>query len=280
MTLGEKIKKARKNLKLTQAQLCNDKITRNMLSSIERNKATPSLETTKFIANRLDIPVGYLFSEDDDLLYYEKQSRIERIKSAFLAKNYKKCIELINKIQGTDDELSYILAYSYFEIGKKYVLTGSLQSGLANLNLSLDNCKKCIYDTLRIESLIMLYSALASNLQAPLLELDAKQFEQNVDNGFDYELYKYIIQDGNYNHKDNIFARHIKAKEFIKERKYRDAISILTDIEREKTPENYNAYVIFGVYSDLENAYKQLYDFENAYRYASKKLSLIEAFKT
>ena len=89
MTLGEKIKKARKDLKLTQAQLCNDKITRNMLSSIERNKATPSLETIKFIANRLDIPVGYLFSEDDDLLYYEKQSRIERIKSAFLAKNYK-----------------------------------------------------------------------------------------------------------------------------------------------------------------------------------------------
>jgi hypothetical protein len=42
----------------------------------------------------------------------------------------------------------------------------------------------------------------------------------------------------------------------------------------------HNAYITFGVYSDLEICYKQLFDFENAYRYTSKRLSLIEGFQS
>ena len=50
-------------------------------------------------------------------------------------------------------------------------------------------------------------------------------------------------------------------------------------IERNEKNKDYNACVLFGVYSDMEIAFKQIGDFENAYRYASKKLSLISAFK-
>ena len=42
----------------------------------------------------------------------------------------------------------------------------------------------------------------------------------------------------------------------------------------------YDAYTVFSIYSDLETCYKQLSDYEKAYLYASKKLSLIEAFKS
>ena len=59
MTLGEKIKNARKSKKITQAELAKDKITRNMVSCIESNRVNPSLETIRYIANELSLPVSY-----------------------------------------------------------------------------------------------------------------------------------------------------------------------------------------------------------------------------
>ena len=44
--------------------------------------------------------------------------------------------------------------------------------------------------------------------------------------------------------------------------------------------DEYNAYLIFGVYTDLEYCYKSVLDFEKAYFYSNKRLTLIEAFKS
>ena len=72
----------------------------------------------------------------------------------------------------------------------------------------------------------------------------------------------------------------MSAKNLMRLRKYREATVLLKEIEERKNLATYNAYMIFGVYSDLENCYKQLADFEQAYKYAAKRLSLIEGFKT
>ena len=75
MLLGEKIKLARLAKKITQSQLAGDKVTRNMISRIETGTANPSLDTIKYLAQRLSLPVSYLLSEDDDLLFYEKKEK-------------------------------------------------------------------------------------------------------------------------------------------------------------------------------------------------------------
>ena len=72
MTLGEKIRSLRKERKMTQAALCGDFMTRNMLSQIENDSATPSLSTVCFIAKQLSVSVGYLIDEDADSLAYRK----------------------------------------------------------------------------------------------------------------------------------------------------------------------------------------------------------------
>ena len=69
MTLGEKIKKARRAKRITQERLAKDKITRNMISRIESGKANPSLDTIRHIAKELSMPVSYFLSEDDNLLF-------------------------------------------------------------------------------------------------------------------------------------------------------------------------------------------------------------------
>lgn len=63
MTLGEKLRQARLSAGLSQRQLCGQCITRNQLSMLENNRATPSLETLRYLAGQLGKPVSY-FLED------------------------------------------------------------------------------------------------------------------------------------------------------------------------------------------------------------------------
>ena len=64
MALGEKLKQARLEAGLSQRQLCGDVITRNMLSQIENGSAKPSMDTLRYLAARLEKPMGYFLEED------------------------------------------------------------------------------------------------------------------------------------------------------------------------------------------------------------------------
>lgn len=63
MKLGERIKAARQAAGLSQRQLCGQVITRNMLSLIESGKARPSMDTLQHFARVLGKPVGYFLEE-------------------------------------------------------------------------------------------------------------------------------------------------------------------------------------------------------------------------
>jgi len=62
-TLGEKVKMARQEMKLTQSEVSGTFITRTMLSKIENDAAQPSLETIKYIAKKLNKPIDYFINE-------------------------------------------------------------------------------------------------------------------------------------------------------------------------------------------------------------------------
>ena len=70
--IGEKIKSRRIYLGVTQSALASDKVTRNMISLIENGKACPSLETAEYLCRVLDLPLAYLFSDNNDLFQFEK----------------------------------------------------------------------------------------------------------------------------------------------------------------------------------------------------------------
>lgn len=67
MELGEKLRRARLDAGLTQKQLCEDIVTRNMLSQIENGTAKPSMKTLDLFARRLGKTVSY-FLEDSAVL--------------------------------------------------------------------------------------------------------------------------------------------------------------------------------------------------------------------
>lgn len=62
-TLGERIRKLRKQQKLTLETLAGEGLTKGMLSLIENNKANPSMDSLSFIAERLGVEVSELLEE-------------------------------------------------------------------------------------------------------------------------------------------------------------------------------------------------------------------------
>ncbi len=250
-----------------------------MLSAIERGVAKPSLDTVEYLAARLSVPLAYFFTDGDDLFLFEKEKSIKRIREALAAKSYKHCAELCERLSSIDDEIAYICAVCHFELGKKEMQNGSFASAQKHFSAFERMVELTRYDLRHYINAKRMYSCIIGNIQAPLLEFDADAFYSLNDDATDFEFYRYFIHDYEYPFKNRTLAKHSKAKRDINDRAYREAISTLLEIENDKTSKNYNVYIMFGVYSDLEQCYKQLFDFENAYRYASKKLSLIEGFK-
>ena len=279
MNIGKKIRESRRAAGMTQAQLCANKITRNMLSAIENGRATPSFDTLLYLASSLNIPMAYLLDDSADLQSIKKSSAIEAIKLSYKEKRYPDCIKLISDIGYVDDELSLMLAYSYFEVGKASLFRGTLITAYKELMLAKKYCDETIYDTSKIVAILPIYIAVAKNIQSPLLELDTSELDTSSFTDT-YEFYKYISLDTDYNYTNPLFARHMMAKKHLRAREYIAALEILNELESDKRVDTYNAYAYFSIYADIEACYKQIADFENAYRYSSKRMSMLEGFKT
>lgn len=63
MELGERLRQARLEAGLSQRQLCGEKISRNMLSQIENGSARPSMETLRYLSQKLGKPMGFFLEE-------------------------------------------------------------------------------------------------------------------------------------------------------------------------------------------------------------------------
>lgn len=278
--IGEKIKSRRLELALTQNDLASDKITRNMISLIENGKAIPSLDTALYLCKALDIPLSYLFSKSETLNAFQKEDKISYIRELYAKENYSHCIRIIEKLSVDDDELNYLLALCHFKLGRELIRKGELLSAEKNLREAMQFSKITVYDTTEIEACSLLYLSISQNIEAPLLEFEASKYDEIHNKAFDYEFYKYTTMDMDYEYTDPLLKIHMAGKKLLKRYSFTDAIKKLLEVEEYKNTDKYNAFVFFGVYSDLEKAYRQLGDFENAYRYSTKRISMIKNFNS
>ena len=100
MELGEKILLARQEAGLSQRQLCGDTITRNMLSQIEHGTARPSMTTLKILAARLGKPVSYFLEEEGSVT--PNQALMEDARSAFDQEDFPAVRTLLQDFQSPD----------------------------------------------------------------------------------------------------------------------------------------------------------------------------------
>ncbi|MBO5836371.1 MAG: helix-turn-helix domain-containing protein [Oscillospiraceae bacterium] len=101
MELGQRIKQARLERGLSQRQLCGEEITRNMLSQIENGSARPSMATLTFLARQLDKPISFFLEEDVAVL--PNQPVMDQLRQAYTQGEYEKIPALLEQYRAPDE---------------------------------------------------------------------------------------------------------------------------------------------------------------------------------
>lgn len=114
MELGERIKAARLEAGLSQRQLCGEVCTRNMLSLIESGKAKPSMETLRHFAGRLERPLSWFL--DGETAASPNQQVMEKAERAWKNGNYSEGLAILGDYHGPDpvfDSSRYFLEIAF-----------------------------------------------------------------------------------------------------------------------------------------------------------------------
>ena len=292
MHIGEKIKRLRTTKIMTQSELVGGEITRNMLSRIENGAAQPSMSTIKYIAERLNVSVGFLLADEADEILYFKSAEIGSIKKAFENKDYSLCREMCKNSEWSDDELMLILAESTACVAIEEFSHGNLRSAAELFDEAISYCTQTIYDLSALLSKIQCYfdymgfisPTLASNEAEtdaflPILPIAKDKFC----------VYSYIFLNGEEKSyktvplldkaldflSESSYEIHIKAKMLIEEGKYQEGYDLLHALlfnDNGEFPEP----MLYFVLGDIELCCKEINDFKGAYDFSKSKIELMQ----
>lgn len=286
MQIGEKIKALRQSKLMTQSELAGNHITRNMLSSIEHGTALPSLPTAMYIAERLNVPVGYLLAQDGDELAYRKMTAISNIRRAYAAKDWEGTLAILNATfeGGEDDELSLIRACCEYGLAQKDLESGRLRPAVAAFDRALLSCEGTVYDTAWMRARIGVCFRYLGNISPTLTSdvMDADEIERSRALGD--ELCEYVLaleqeQPTAYEfyqarYADSPYAARLMALSLMQKGEYAQAQQVLEALlSHEKLTFGVLLYEVFG---DLEICTRKNDDYKRAYEFSSSRLGLLE----
>lgn len=257
MNLGEKIRLARQNAGMTQAQLAGDQITRNMLSQIENGLAMPSLPTALYIADRLGLDAGILFSDGGEENLYFLTKRLPEMKRLYQKGEYGKVIELFAGNCDECDEAVLILAECYIKKAYASYKEGKLKTALKYCESAVKNAQKGFYSS---ESVRLKSEAL--EVMISLVSPYIKQ-TKHKDEGVKALKELYIDISG----QKTFYNKRFEAKKLIEEGRYDKASQLIKGLLKERS---IDVPLVYELYGDLEICYSELKDFENAYDVSRK----------
>lgn len=121
MELGHRIKELRLEKGLSQRQLCDGVITRNMLSQIENGTARPSMDTLSYFAERLGKPVSFFLEEN--AVTSPNQEVMAQVREAYEEKDFAQVVALLKQYQCPDAtfdrEKDFLLLTAKFQLAEK-----------------------------------------------------------------------------------------------------------------------------------------------------------------
>lgn len=128
LSLGEKIKRRRKELNMTLKDLAGDRITPGQISLVESGRSNPSMDLLEYLAGALNTSVEYLMESEETqaekiCVYYEQMAE-----SYILAKNYMSGASFLENALNYAEkyELEYRKARILYLRGKIYMAQDEL----------------------------------------------------------------------------------------------------------------------------------------------------------
>ena len=278
--LGRRIKERRKKLGITQAQLCGDYMTRNMLSRIETGDANPSLETLLFIAQKLKLPPSFFLCRDaKEEAEYTKTVRIKDARRMLGTNQYKKCIDICSELPSDDDEVSFIIVNAQIMWAISFFDKGELIEAMQHLEYAETALHQTVYMFSEMLSQIKFLRGLIRSLSEGELP-DESILPRTVPVFFSKDRFFYItaLQARGFPKEclseQSIYRAHLEARELMRGEAYSDACELLERVLAD-APDAFTRY--FAIL-DLEKCKSKLDDFKSAYEYAKRRMELHDKY--
>ncbi len=286
MNIGEKIKSLRTAKLMTQSELAGSEITRNMLSRIENGAAQPSLDTLRYLANRLKVSPGFLLSDASDEQLYVKREAINGIKTSFLTGDYRICRDIcLNSGICEDDEVQLILAECTLEIAIEEFVAGNLHVACEFFDMALSSCACTIYNTDHIASACAVYFRYMREISATLSSNVIDETEAPIFSAMNDAFCMYASDFINLKNQENNarilpskcenpYSLHLNATECMENNDYKEGYELLHKIlvNDAQIPDP----MMYFIFCDLEVCCREIEEFKGAYQYSMHKIELLQ----
>jgi transcriptional regulator with XRE-family HTH domain len=259
MELGQRLKQARLASGLSQRQLCGDVITRNMLSQIENGSARPSMDTLRYLASRLEKPMGY-FLEDQAVL----SPNLQVMEQARCSKG-QAVLDALADYQGPDqfDYERYLLeALACLELAQTALDAGKKGLAATLLERAGQAGQKSPYYTGELETRRLLLSYEAGAVKPEQVPVDMPMLLIQAQAKLELGKPTACIGILEAIEERNSRWHYLQAEALFAMQNYRQAA------EHYLLAEDYAPGKVYG---RLEHCYRELEDFKQAYFYACKQ---------
>lgn len=264
MELGARLRQARLEAGLSQRQLCGDEITRNMLSQIENGSAKPSMATLRYLSSRLGKPMGYFLEEQAVTSPNQQVMADARNAGAEMALQKLKDYQAPDPV--FDRERWLLEALACMELAEQVLQEGKDAYAWSLLEQAAQAGSKTPYYTRESERKRLLlcykvYPHKARQLAAMLPENDLEPLllAQAALEGEEPERAGRILDDSP---GESCRWHYLRGEAYLAQGHYGEAADCYLAAEAELPGE---------VYPKLEQCYRELEDYKQAYLYACKQ---------
>lgn len=294
MHLGEKIKAARLERHMTQKDVVGDYITRNMLSKIENGSATPSVKTLEYLASVLELPAGYFMSEGtgDEIT----PGAVAAARNYFREEEYEGCIHVLEDLDmdgGYRDEALLLLARSKIVLSKKAMADGRYQEAVRLAREAIDHNADSVYmsTAFRTEALLLVARCTMEqkgNFASALDDYQKSYQDQGLGEFYRLTMAEYYIEQGELEKARKEMDSIVRLSEAtkpaylmlqgrmeLKDHQFLEAAKQL-ELAEELARTSGSNHFMSSLYSMLEQCYREMEDFKQAYHYASMQLQIKE----
>lgn len=195
LSLGEKIRNRRKELKMTLKDLAGDRVTAGQLSFVELGKSNPSTELLEYIAQRLNVSVDYLLESEVSQAKSICESNIRIAQAYIYDKGDEDAEKLLNE--------TYQMALHY-DLGD---LMGRIELNRGKIALHNEKYEEAMVHFLKADEYFITYRDIPEEIEAYIMlaETSNKLGSYNI-------AISYYRQAGALNKADEFYDDKINAK--------------------------------------------------------------------